>query len=61
MIEADLHEVYGIDVEAGILRARSWRWLRTRIIGLLSCESRLARALAPPDKRERPQKIPRRR
>lgn len=49
MIEADLHDVYGVDVESGILRARSWRWLRTRIVGLLSCDSRLARALAPSD------------
>src|SRR4051794_33837540 len=41
LVEADLHERYGIDVESGILRARSWRWFRTRIVGLLSCESRL--------------------
>ncbi|MCP3799740.1 hypothetical protein NLX83_10770 [Allokutzneria sp. A3M-2-11 16] len=47
MIEADLHSVYGVDVESGILRARSWRWLRVRVVGLLSCESRLARALSP--------------
>ena len=33
--------------------------VRTRIIGLLSCESRLARALAPLDKRT--PKIPHRR
>ncbi|QKW54679.1 hypothetical protein HUT08_21585 [Streptomyces buecherae] len=47
-VEADLHEVYGIDVGApGLLRARSWRWLRTRIEGLLSAESRLARLLTP--------------
>ncbi|TMV00278.1 hypothetical protein FGK60_09750 [Streptomyces sp. DASNCL29] len=50
LIEADLHEVYGLDVEAsGILRARSWRWLRIRILGLLSADSRLARHFAPPD------------
>ncbi|WP_424183856.1 hypothetical protein ACOBQX_18015 [Actinokineospora sp. G85] len=47
MVEADLHQVYGVDVESGVLRARSWRWLRTRIVGLLSCESRLARSFAP--------------
>ncbi|KAA6224056.1 hypothetical protein CP973_00305 [Streptomyces albofaciens JCM 4342] len=48
LVEADLHEVYGIDLGApGILRARSWRWLRLRILGLLSAESRLARTLAP--------------
>ncbi|RLU85936.1 hypothetical protein CTZ27_26335 [Streptomyces griseocarneus] len=49
LVEADLHEVYGIDVGApGLLRGRSWRWLRLRILGLLSAESRLARALTPP-------------
>ena len=49
LIEADLHEVYGIDVEDGnLLRRRSWRWLRTRVIGLLSAESRLHRHFAPP-------------
>jgi|SRR6266498_790167 len=47
LIEDDLQELYGIDVESGILRARSWRWLRVRIVGLLSCESRLARILTP--------------
>ncbi|GAA2772766.1 hypothetical protein [Saccharopolyspora taberi] len=44
-----MHEFYGIDVDSGVLRTRSWRWLRARIVGLLSCESRLARALTPPD------------
>lgn len=47
LIEADLHEVYGVDVESGVLRARSWRWLRVRLVGLLSCDSRLARSLGP--------------
>jgi hypothetical protein len=51
LIEADLHQLYGIDVESGILRARSWRWLRTRITGLLAADSRLAHALTPPDHR----------
>ncbi|MFF9284871.1 hypothetical protein [Streptomyces griseosporeus] len=49
LIEADLHEVYGIDVGApGLLRARSWRWLRARIFGLLSADSRINRLLNPP-------------
>ncbi|MGW2586819.1 hypothetical protein ACWCYZ_36975 [Streptomyces virginiae] len=49
LVEADLHEVYGIDVgDPGLLQARSWRWLRTRILALLSAESRLARVLTPP-------------
>ncbi|GAA4684495.1 hypothetical protein [Streptomyces youssoufiensis] len=50
LIECDLHEVYGIDLgEPGILRARPWRWLRLRILGLLSAESRLSRHFTPPD------------
>ncbi|MFD8611082.1 hypothetical protein [Streptomyces sp. NPDC059631] len=49
LIEADLHDQYGIDVEApGLLQARSWRWLRVRILGLLSADSRLNRQLCPP-------------
>ncbi|MBG0560729.1 hypothetical protein [Actinoplanes aureus] len=45
-IEADLHERYGVDVEdRAVMRSRSWRWLQTRIVGLLSVESRLRRAL----------------
>ncbi|MGI5196585.1 hypothetical protein ACQEVY_23535 [Streptomyces sp. CA-288835] len=48
LIEADLHQVYGIDADSGILRQRSWRWLRIRIFGLLSTESRLHAHFAPP-------------
>ncbi|TBO59898.1 hypothetical protein EYS09_09770 [Streptomyces kasugaensis] len=49
LIEADLHEIYGVDLsDRALLRARSWRWLRVRILALLSAESRLARALTPP-------------
>jgi len=33
-IEADLQDA-GIDLSSGILRARSWRWLQVRIIGLI--------------------------
>ncbi|MFB9415692.1 hypothetical protein ACFFSQ_46945 [Dactylosporangium matsuzakiense] len=48
LIEADLHERYGIDVDdRALLRARSWRWLQARILGLLAVESRLHRALYP--------------
>lgn len=36
LIEADLHQVYGIDVEdIPMMQRRTWRWLRTRIMGLL--------------------------
>lgn len=39
LIEADLHDVYGIDVEDGILDRRSWRWLEQRIAGLMASRS----------------------
>ncbi|ARX85625.1 hypothetical protein SMD44_05089 [Streptomyces alboflavus] len=43
--------MYGVDVgDRRLMRARSWRWLRVRIFGLLSAESRLSRHFAPPDK-----------
>ncbi|RLV56087.1 hypothetical protein D9V41_09235 [Aeromicrobium phragmitis] len=43
LIEADLHEVYGIDVDdRGLMRARSWRWLRTRIHALLDRPPQIA-------------------
>lgn len=46
LVEADLHEQYGIDLSSGVLRKRSWRWLRTRIYGLLSANTRLNRSLS---------------
>ncbi|GHH67635.1 hypothetical protein GCM10017673_14960 [Streptosporangium violaceochromogenes] len=37
MIEADLHQAYGVDLEEpGLLRARTGRWLRVRVLGLLA-------------------------
>jgi hypothetical protein len=51
MIEADLHQVYGIDLDQpGLMRTRTWRWLRIRIAGLLAADTRIVRALAPPGK-----------
>ncbi|WP_336881381.1 hypothetical protein [Rhodococcus globerulus] len=49
-IELDLQD-QGIDVESGILRERSWRWLSTRIAGLIANKSSRLRAalLIPPD------------
>ncbi|WP_336214380.1 hypothetical protein [Nonomuraea sp. LPB2021202275-12-8] len=54
LIEADLHECYGLDLDApGLLTSRTWRWLRIRIFGLLKAETRIARALAPDDDKPR--------
>ncbi|MEU8195230.1 hypothetical protein AB0C10_15765 [Microbispora amethystogenes] len=48
MIEADFQSHYGIDLGTpGLLISRSWRWLRTRILGLLSADTRTARQFAP--------------
>lgn len=50
LVEVDLHEQYGVDIGApGFLRTRTWRWLRTRVFGLLSTECRTQRALNPAD------------
>jgi len=47
LVECDLHSEYGIDLgDSGVL-GRPWRWLRARIVGLLSADTRLARALTP--------------
>lgn len=44
-IELDLQQA-GVDVESGILRERSWRWLELRIADLASTPTtRLYRAL----------------
>lgn len=48
LIEADMQQVYGIDLATpGLLRARSWHWLEVRILGLLSTRSRVQRVLLP--------------
>jgi hypothetical protein len=54
LIESDLHQIYGIDTGSGVLADRSWKWLQTRIMGLLTCECRLQRKLAPPEKPKDP-------
>lgn len=55
LIEADLHDVYGVDVEAdpSPLDTRTWRWLRIRIAGLLNADTRLGRHFTPPDTQQR--------
>ena len=47
LIEADFQEHYGSDLGSRILSRRSGRWLRTRILGLFSIESRLRAAIMP--------------
>lgn len=42
-VEADFHEHYSIDLSSGVLAVRDARWLRARLAGLLSTDSRLAR------------------
>lgn len=45
-IQCDLHDVYGIDTgDLALMNARTWRWLRTRIVGLVSADTRTLRAL----------------
>ncbi|MBK6015152.1 hypothetical protein [Streptomyces sp. MBT53] len=57
LVEADLHEVYGIDADApGLLDERSWRWLRVRIFGLLSADSRIQRLFNPPPEPKKPRR-----
>lgn len=47
--------MYGIDVEQpGLLRERSFRWLLTRIRGLLAADTRLARHFAPDEDDDKP-------
>ena len=50
LIEADMQEFYGIDLDApGLTHERSGRWLKTRILGLLQAESRLHSYIFPPE------------
>jgi hypothetical protein len=46
LIENDLAD-RGIDVESGILRERSARWLQVKIVGLLTADTRLSRHFTP--------------
>src|SRR5660397_245275 len=50
LVEADFQEHYSLDLEREIDH-RSGRWLRVRILGLLSIESRIRLTLFPPDER----------
>jgi hypothetical protein len=47
LVECDLHDHYGVDAgDEQLMAARPWPWLRTRILGLMTADTRLARALA---------------
>lgn len=47
LVEADLQDA-GLDLgDPDLLSRRTWPWLRTRVLGLLTADSRLARALNP--------------
>lgn len=52
LIEADMHQTYGVDVGSSILLNRTWRWLSVRIVQLLTEEStRLHRAIYPQEQK----------
>lgn len=45
-IEADFQRLYGIDLDSGVLKTRTWRWFSLRTIRLLAEEgSGLVKAL----------------
>lgn len=55
LIDADLHQFYGVDTGAGILRERPYKWLMNRVSGLLAVEhSRLRLKLYPPKQQSSP-------
>ncbi|MDG4832432.1 hypothetical protein O7627_24435 [Solwaraspora sp. WMMD1047] len=48
LVVADLHSEFGIEADdRELMRSRSWRWLEYRILGLLSADTRIYRALSP--------------
>jgi hypothetical protein len=53
-VAADLHQIYGIDVDSPEIEyGRSWGWLRTRIAGLMTTRSRTLWRLIPPADRDK--------
>jgi hypothetical protein len=55
-VEQDLHQYFQVDLgNPEFLDNRSWRWLRTRVVGCFGVESgRVHRHFAPPDKNNKP-------
>lgn len=49
LLDADLHDVYGIDTATGILRKRTASWFVSRVAGLLTADTRLSRAFRQPE------------
>ncbi|QIS18528.1 DUF7426 family protein [Nocardia terpenica] len=48
-LELDLHTVFGVDVNSGVLHERPWRWLEVRIRDIANTPgTRLHRAIFPP-------------
>jgi hypothetical protein len=45
LIEADIHDCYGLNLSSGVLHSETGAWLRVRLMGLLSADTRLARAV----------------
>ena len=45
----DLHDIFGVDTESGVLDQRTWAWLEARIIDLINRPSRLRTGLGIPD------------
>ncbi|WP_350347263.1 hypothetical protein ABIQ69_11540 [Agromyces sp. G08B096] len=46
LVEFSFHQILGVDLE-DVWRRKSWRWFETRVRGLLSIDSPLARFFAP--------------
>jgi len=56
LVEADMHEIYGIDLgDRSLLQSRTWRWLFVRLVGLLSTECRIQRVLNPTPEQQKAQ------
>lgn len=43
MVSNDLYSEYGLDCGGDYIKTKSWPWLRHRILGLLSVDSRITR------------------
>lgn len=46
LLESCFHSEFGVDLSK-VWRSESWRWFRTRVMGLLASDTALSRAFAP--------------